>query len=100
VAVPADLVEDSAVLVDTVAPAGMAALVEEPMAVLVVLDLGKIARRAVSGVGVEEVVALCPTWAPARAAMCRKRRINMSGMGEILVVRREISLVLSQAAVF
>jgi len=94
------VLEDSAVLVDMVAPADMVALVVEPMALLVVLDLGRTARRAVSGVGVVEVVALCPIWAPARAAMCRKRRINMSGMGEILVVRREISLVLSQAAVF
>jgi len=93
------VLEDSAVLVDMVAPADMAALVVEPMALLVVLDLGRTARRAVSGAGVVEVVALCPMWAPARAATRRKRRINMSGMGEILVVRREISLVLSQAAV-
>jgi len=49
VAVPAELVvlEDSPVLVDMVAPADMAALVVEPMALLVVLDLGKTARRAV-----------------------------------------------------
>jgi len=94
------VLEDSAVLVDMVAPADMAALVVELMALLVVLDPGRTARRAVSGAGVVEVVGLFPIWAPARAAMCRKRRINMSGMEEILVGRREISLVLSQAAVF
>jgi len=98
----------SAVLVDMVALGLTAALALADSVVLAealgrkawlaVLDLVRTALLAESGAGVEEAVALFPMWVLVRAVMRRKPHINMSGMVEILVVRKEISLASSQVA--
>jgi len=78
------VLQDTPVLVDTVAALGEAAA-------LVVWVQARIAPRAVSDAAVE-VLATCPTSALAMAATRRKRRIPTWGKEGILAVRRGISL--------
>jgi len=71
----------------------------QEIVVLAVLDTGKIALLAVSGV-VEAARALCRMWAAGRASTRRRRHTSMSDMAATLVVPRGISLASSRVVVF
>jgi len=71
----------------------------QAIVVLVVLDTGKTALLAVSGV-VEAARALCRMWAAGRASTRRRQHTSMSDMEAILVVPGEISPASSRVVAF
>jgi len=71
----------------------------QAIVVLVVLDTGKTALLAVSGVA-EAARALCRMWAAGRASTRRRQHTSMSDMEAILVVPGEISPASSRVVAF